>query len=49
MKNRFIEYIIEKQRREEEIAMEKSYKLYDDSDPTKYDPFEDETKEEQEQ
>jgi hypothetical protein len=47
MKNRFIEYLLEKQRRAEEIAMEESAKLYDDSDPTQYDPFKDEAKEEQ--
>jgi|WetSurMetagenome_2_1015567.scaffolds.fasta_scaffold2614786_1 hypothetical protein len=47
MKNRFIEYLLEKQRHEEEIAMEQSFKLYDNDDPTDYDPFKDEAKEEQ--
>jgi hypothetical protein len=47
MKNRFIEYILEKQRQEESVAMNDSYKLYDEPDPTKYNPFNDEQKEEQ--
>lgn len=48
MKNRFIEYLLEKQRREEAIAMEQSFNLYDKDDPTDYNPFKDETKEEEE-
>jgi len=42
MKNRFIEYLIEKDRRAEAEAMGASLKLYDSEDITKYDPFKDE-------
>lgn len=42
MKNRFIEYLIEKDRRAEAEAMAASFNLYDSEDITKYDPFKDE-------
>ena len=41
MKNRFIEYLLQKQCQEEAVAMEQSFKLYDKADPTHFDPFKD--------
>ncbi len=39
MRNRFIDYLIEKNRQEEEQAMNESWSI--NNDPTQYDPWED--------
>ena len=40
MKNRFIDLLIEKNRKAEEKALNESWSInYDDSDPTKFDPW----------
>lgn len=42
MKNRFIELLIDKYRKAEEIALNESWSLNnDEDDPTKYNPWED--------
>lgn len=41
MRNRFIDYLIEKNRKAEEKALKESWSLSDDDDPTKYDPWKD--------
>jgi hypothetical protein len=41
MKNRFIEYLIEKNRRAEEKALKESWSRIHGEDHTKYDPWKD--------
>ena len=41
MKNRFIDLLIEKNRKAEETAMKESWGLNDEDDPTQYNPWED--------
>ena len=41
MRNRFIDYLIEKNRKAEEQALNESWSLNNMDDPTKYDPFKD--------
>ena len=41
MKNRFIDYLIEKNRKAEEKALNESWSLNCDNDPTNYDPWKD--------
>ena len=41
MKNRFIDLLIEKNRKLEKKALSDSSSLYSDEDPTKYDPWND--------
>lgn len=47
MRNRFIEYLIEKERRQEAEALSASLNLYDNEDLTKFDPFKDEPMEDE--
>ncbi|MCP4579976.1 MAG: hypothetical protein GY839_00045 [candidate division Zixibacteria bacterium] len=41
MKNRFIDLLIEKNRKAEETAMKKSWGINDQDDPTQFDPWKD--------
>lgn len=41
MRNRFIDYLIEKNRKEEEKAMNESWSITNYDDPTQYNPWED--------
>ena len=41
MKNRFIDYLIEKNRKAEEKALNDSWSISNECDPTKYNPWED--------
>lgn len=41
MKNRFIDYLIEKNRKAEEKALKESWSLNYDNDSTKYNPWDD--------
>jgi hypothetical protein len=41
MKNRFIDLLIEKNRQAEKTALNESWGLNPDKDPTQYDPFND--------
>ena len=41
MRNRFIDYLIEKNRKAEEKALKESWHTTNDNDPTQYNPWED--------
>jgi hypothetical protein len=40
MRNRFIDYLIEKNRKAEEEALKKSWQSFSEDDPTQYNPWE---------
>jgi len=45
MTNRFIDLLLKKHRQAEEKALSESFKLYEDKDYTRYDPWQDDIKE----